>query len=303
MTAVSQVVPNREYRMKIVIADDAIDVTNNINNDTKFDVGVFLEAGSFNLGGGLGGDITVSNGKAICLGGEKKLSTGEATATHKWYKDGVLIPNETSPDLIVKQPGTYKVEIDFGVCGSTDEAIVEFIKPGVVVNAPDITLCDDGSGEGEFDLTINIAQALGQDQTLTEFNVKFFETQADADAGTPIIPEDSLKTYKSGSGKDIFIRVENIKGVSCYDTKSFKLKLVEPSATFTMAPTCDGATPTITGISGGTFVLEPDPGDGVKIDAKTGVVTGGKTSTQYTVKYTVSDGDDCFAEETVTLQP
>ena len=59
MVAQSAVVPNTSYTIKLVIADD---------QDTAYDAAVFLEAGSFDLGGDLGDDITIMAGTAECEG-------------------------------------------------------------------------------------------------------------------------------------------------------------------------------------------------------------------------------------------
>ena len=57
MEATSVVTPNTTYNIKLVIADDG---------DTLYDAAVFLEAGSFNLGGDLGADITIASQTAQC---------------------------------------------------------------------------------------------------------------------------------------------------------------------------------------------------------------------------------------------
>src|SRR5690606_18014322 len=74
---------------------------------------------------------------------------------------------------------------------------------------------------------------------------------------------------------------------------------ITDDASFTMTPTCDGATPTIDGTTGGSFALSPDPGDGVVIDPVTGIVTGGSSGATYTVEYT-TDGT-CPSSSTVTF--
>ncbi|HEX8563662.1 MAG TPA: T9SS type A sorting domain-containing protein [Flavobacterium sp.] len=65
-------------------------------------------------------------------------------------------------------------------------------------------------GLGCFDLTVNDAEALGIDAT--EYQLSYFETQADAEAeaGTIANPEEYCMTAASGM-QQVFIRVENIE--------------------------------------------------------------------------------------------
>ncbi|WP_369999535.1 PKD domain-containing protein, partial [Winogradskyella sp.] len=67
------------------------------------------------------------------------------------------------------------------------------------------------------------------------------------------------------------------------------LSLDDPS--FTLNPTCDGATATVTGDTGGIFVFDPLPADSAMIDANTGTITNGVSGTTYTVEYTTAG--DC----------
>ena len=59
-------------------------------------------------------------------------------------------------------------------------------------------------------------------------------------------------------------------------------------ATFTLTPTCDGTTASITGTTGGTFTFTTPPGDAAVIDASTGTVTGGTSGSTYDITYTTS---------------
>jgi len=72
---------------------------------------------------------------------------------------------------------------------------------------------------------------------------------------------------------------------------------------FTMTPTCDGGTATITGTLGGAFEFNPLPTDGAVIDPDTGTVTGGIPGETYTIQYTVLTTGTCpaISTETVTV--
>ncbi|NRB84855.1 MAG: hypothetical protein HRU49_13955, partial [Winogradskyella sp.] len=77
------------------------------------------------------------------------------------------------------------------------------------------------------------------------------------------------------------------------------LELDDP--TFSLNPTCDGATANITGDLGGTFTLNPDLGDGAVIDPATGTITNGISGTTYTVNYTTGGACPQTSTETVTV--
>ena len=79
--------------------------------------------------------------------------------------------------------------------------------------------------------------------------------------------------------------------------------LVTDDPTFSMDPTCDGGTATITGTPGGTFAFNPAPGDGAMIDAATGEITSGTSGATYTVEYITSGVCPDSSIETVTVYP
>ncbi|MEM5565204.1 PKD domain-containing protein, partial [Psychroserpens sp. AS72] len=74
-------------------------------------------------------------------------------------------------------------------------------------------------------------------------------------------------------------------------------------ASFTLTPTCDGATATITGDSGGVFALNPVPTDGADIDPTTGTIIDGVQGASYTVEYSVTGACPALNSESVTVLP
>ncbi len=161
-TANVAIIPNETYTVKLVIAD---------RGDTAFDSAVFLRAGSFDIGSiDLGDDILISNGTAICQGESLILDAGEnPDATYEWYKDGVLLPNETASTLEVFETGTYSVVISFGSseCIVTDEIIIEF-KPSPIFDLGENQfLCDDSN--------IVLDATVSNPDELTNISYKWFK--------------------------------------------------------------------------------------------------------------------------------
>ncbi|WP_296350142.1 choice-of-anchor L domain-containing protein, partial [Winogradskyella sp.] len=376
MAATSAVVPNDSYTIKLVIADD---------QDTAFDAAVFLEAGSFDLGGDLGDDITIAAGTAECGGESITLDTGVTTANHVWYFEGTEIPGETSSTITITQGGTYSVDVVFtGVCQTSDSILVEF-RPSPQLNpvpdligcsatgiadfdlslndddvlgvqdpldfvisyhlseqdaidnigalpttytntvnpqeiwvrladnsqtcfitnsfflsastqptintVPDLELCDDLSEDGieEFDLSLQSLGVLGP-QSDVNYNVTYHLSATDAQSGVGALP---LLFSNTVNPQEIFVRIESVTDANCFSASAvpeFNLVVLPlDDASFTMDNIeCNAAEAQITGLNGGTFVLNPDPMDGTVIDPVTGEVSNAVPNTVYTVEYTTA---------------
>jgi gliding motility-associated-like protein len=73
---------------------------------------------------------------------------------------------------------------------------------------------------------------------------------------------------------------------------------VEEDATFTMTPTCNGATANITGDTGGIFSTLDS---GFDLDATTGEISNGTPGATYTIEYTTAGPCPMTSSQTVTL--
>uniref|UniRef100_UPI00263A3D38 PKD domain-containing protein n=1 Tax=uncultured Psychroserpens sp. TaxID=255436 RepID=UPI00263A3D38 len=75
----------------------------------------------------------------------------------------------------------------------------------------------------------------------------------------------------------------------------------EDDSSFTLSPTCDGGTATVTGLPGGTFAFNPNPGDGAVINPSTGTISGGQFDATYTVDYTTNGACPTTSTQSVTV--
>ncbi|PHS05045.1 MAG: hypothetical protein COA88_12885 [Kordia sp.] len=96
----------------------------------------------------------------------------------------------------------------------------------IALNTSDIEMCeDDLDGFLLFDLTLNTASIMGAQSNTV---VTYYESQADADAGTLFITAptayQNLIASPPFSSQTIFARIESTIN-SCYDTVSFEIKL------------------------------------------------------------------------------
>ncbi|MDY2587568.1 PKD domain-containing protein, partial [Winogradskyella aquimaris] len=155
---------------------------------------------------------------------------------------------------------------------------------------PDLVLCDDISNDGfeEFNLSAQTLGILGP-QAETDFNVTYHLSFADADAGTGVLPEAYTNV---NNPQPIYVRIESVGDSTCYNASAnpvFNL-VVDPrdDGSFTITPTCDGATITNVAVPGGTFTFNPAPTDAAVINPTTGEVTGATPGGTYTIEYTTN---------------
>ncbi|MFP4844153.1 choice-of-anchor L domain-containing protein, partial [Winogradskyella sp. PE311] len=208
-TAQSPVIPGEDYTIKLVIADDG---------DGNFDSGVFLKAGSFDLGGDLGDDITIAAGTAECGGNSITLDTGIPTAGHTWYFEGVEIVGETDSTIDVNVGGNYSVDVVFaGVCQSTDTILVEFRESPSANPAQDLLACS-ATGTSQFDLSENDDDILGT-QNATDFIITYHLTEQDAIDNVGVLPTNYTNTVNP---QVIWARMADVTQ-TCFDTVSFSL--------------------------------------------------------------------------------
>ncbi len=219
-TAQSAVVPGENYTIKLVIADD---------RDNNYDSGVFLKAGSFDLGGDLGDDITIEAGSAQCGGAEIILDTSAPFADHVWYyaadpsvpNNRIEIEGETSSMLTVTETGLYSVDVAFGaICQFSDSILVEFIENPVVNLAPDLVICSS-TGTEEFNLSDNNDHVLGE-QSSEAYTVTYHLTEDDAIANLNPLPD--LYTNVSNP-QTLWVRLADVSQ-TCVVTTSFELFVV-----------------------------------------------------------------------------
>ncbi len=219
-TAQSAVNVGETYRIKLVIADQS---------DSAFDSGVFLKAGSFDLGElNLGDDITIASGGATCLGEPIVLDTGAPNLDHYWFRNGILIDGETSSTLTVTEPDLYTAQVIFSSqCFLMDEILVEFLAPPVLNEDPsDLEACSV-TGAAPFNLSDNDSAVLGSLDP-NNHTISYHTSEIDAEGNSDPIT-DSPYTNISNP-QTIYVRVED-NTTGCHSVTSFDLIVNEPSHT------------------------------------------------------------------------
>jgi len=118
LTASASIIPNVQYHIKLVIADQT---------DENFDSAVFIQGNSFNANVNLGPDInTCANSHVI------DADIQNTQATYSWFLNGLLITGETNSTLETITSGNYEVNINIPL-NNTDCFISDTIQ--VTVNS------------------------------------------------------------------------------------------------------------------------------------------------------------------------
>ena len=191
--------------------------------DSSYDAAVFLEAGSFDLGGSLGEDVTIEAGNALCSGGSIILDSQLPSADHVWYFDGEVIGGESNSTIEVFESGIYSVDIIFGVeCTTSDSILIEYKPSPLIEDLSDLVLCNAGSPV--FDLSQNETLILGT-QDPNDFNISYHNTALDSENDSnPIIT--NITNYSIITDiETIYVRIEDAISESCFVTGAFDLVL------------------------------------------------------------------------------
>lgn len=197
---------------------------------------------------------------------------GIATTTFQWTFNGTDLVGETNSTLDVSTPdsGSYSVTVTDTTdnCVSVDEIEVTFIAQDDAT----FTITPNCNGGGTASITGLAGGTFAFNPVPTDGAV------IDSSTGevTGGVFGTTYTIEYSTSGACPSVNTENLT-VSTLDDSSF-----------TVTPTCDGGTVTITGDTGGNFTFNPMPTDGAVIDASTGEVTNGISNTTYTIQYTTS---------------
>ncbi|MBB4801467.1 gliding motility-associated-like protein [Flavobacterium nitrogenifigens] len=220
MNASTDVVPNKKYHLKLVVADD---LTRN------FPSAVFIEGGSFLSKINFGKDRTFANDNPVCFGENFVLDTklNGADYTFKWYiKDAsnnyVLLSGATTPTYAVITPGTYKVEatLNSASCTATGEISVEFTQEIKSTNTSILQCDDDTDGITFFDLT-KVANIVKNNVSQIT-NQGYYESLANArNKVNPIL--NPKKYFNKYPNQVVYARIENTYG--CFATPQIALNV------------------------------------------------------------------------------
>lgn len=140
------------------------------------------------------------------------------------FGDGSPTSSEVAPQHVFSAAGTYNVVAtvtrEDGTTNISREIIIHQMP--VAATPPALTECDtDNNGIESFTLSENTSAILGA-LSPTQFSVKYFLTQADADANSAT-PLSTTAFSNTSNPQTVWARVQNNGNAQCYATTSFQL--------------------------------------------------------------------------------
>ena len=186
-------------------------------------------------------EITATTNDRACTGGSVSLSATVTEGEIYWYDaptDGNLVfTGDTFITPALSSSTTYYVAASPEGCATTERIAVEAIVDDTPVLLPsplDINRCDeDRSGFVDFDLiadqTPEILNSLDPilNPNLTDFEVLYFDTLADAEANTTAAIIANPYRVNTSNNPTIYARIHNINNTTCYSVVEFNLKVTD----------------------------------------------------------------------------
>src|SRR5690606_28471553 len=222
LTAYSEVQSGETYHIRLMIADAS---------DTNYDSAVFLEAGSFSLGGTLvdlsGAEI--GEDQILCDIEEYTMivNLDAPSAIYQWYFNNDPIPGATSGTYTATESGNYSVEIVAGGCSTIVDVDLNFSTSPEVVDIQDFQCTEDGTYVYNLlDYQDNIST------TPDDFEFGFYNTFDGADQANELDLITDPENFEVTDEIIVYVRVENENG--CY-------KVVELALEAGIGPTTQSA--------------------------------------------------------------
>jgi len=210
LTATANIIPNVQYHIKLVIADQ---------NDENYDTAVFIQGNSFNPTVDLGQDVSTCADNFVLNG-----DIQNPLANYAWYKDDVLLPTETNSNLNVNSSGDYKVEITIPInnsnCFIEDDISIILNSEQSATAISDYQVCDDISADGVETFVLNIKNSeVLEAVPAGNYSISYHLTDQEAQNNSNAITSPIQNTV---TPQTIYVRIEDIDN-GCLAYTNFNL--------------------------------------------------------------------------------
>ncbi|WP_395042811.1 choice-of-anchor L domain-containing protein [Flavobacterium sp.] len=213
MTAHAAVTPGLTYHIKLVIADE---------ENIRYDSAIFLAGSSFDVGTDLGEDRLNDTNNPVCEGQNVILDATEpGINTYTWFKDGFIIPGETTATYTVTSQGFYEVEVTINgtTCVANGEINIEYSNIPTLFDQTLIQCDDDNDGVTTYNLSQLDSLITGGNSQIS--NPIYYESLANAQAdNNPIL---NPSNYLNNSTNQLFAKAQNTYGCSSYATINLEI--------------------------------------------------------------------------------
>ena len=214
LTAYSEVQPGETYHIRLLVSDAG---------DGSYDSAVFLEAGSFSLGGTLvdisgaeiGEDQTVCDVTSYPL----IVDIDAPDATFQWYFNGDEIPGAINQAYTATETGYYEVLVTSGTCSTTVGVDIVFSTSPETENFEDFECTESGSFT--FDLSAYNGNIGTPDLIYTYYNT--FEGADEELLPDQILDFENFVVNEADGTVIVYVRVENEDG--CYNVAELTLEV------------------------------------------------------------------------------
>jgi gliding motility-associated-like protein len=232
------------------------------------------------------------------------VPAGNPNYTFEWFDDdGNSLGNNTDITVTPTEDTTYTASISYALADGTlvtltDDVTVRVQRDPIIVSTETLEVCDDDlDGFADFDLTVQDANII---DTQTGVTVSYYETMADAEAGTNMLADPTVYTSAGGT---VYVRLQD-DVTGCYATGDFEvvvLMQIDP-ANIGLEGECinDEYTITVSPLNNGydpaTVTYDWSGGASTNTSGSQFVAT---EDGEYTVTITTADG--CSSMQTFTV--
>ena len=174
--------------------------------------------------------VTISADIEVCAGTSMNLIAAVTEGSIFWYDallGGSLVSTgDTYTTPILNSSKTYYATASPIGCATSDrKAVVITVYDVPIANDPqDIIVCDDnGDGLNSFNFDTDISLQIINGQSTTDFEVLYFNNQADAEANISGTALPNPHKVNAGSSETIFARIHNKNYNTCFDIVDFNI--------------------------------------------------------------------------------